>query len=79
MSTKERYGNEVWRAVVELSYANGVNTMRLLTVGEVSRKAGMARETAKKHMMTLVRHGVMATFPVGKRWVYQYIGDGVDI
>lgn len=76
MSTRERYGSEVWRAVLELSFKNGVNMMPLLSVGEVSHTAGVSRATARKYLMDMVRYGSVSTFPVGKRWVYQCIFDG---
>lgn len=72
MTHKERFGTEVWKAIVSLSYDGNVNKMPLLSVGEIADKAKVSRATAKKYLMDLVRCEMVSTFPVGKRWVYQY-------
>jgi Fic family protein len=76
MSTKERYGTEVWQAVITLSFSDGKNMHPLLSVGDVAAMAGVSRDTAKKYLMELVKKECVATFPVGKRWVYQCVFEG---
>lgn len=73
MTHRERFGTEVWQAVLALSFDGSVNRKPLLSVGQVAEKANVSRATAKKYMMDLVKTEMMATFPVGKRWVYQYV------
>ena len=76
MTLKERFGTEVWQAVITLSHDKGVNKRPLLSVGEVAKMACVSRATAKKYLMELVKMQSVATFPVGKRWVYQCLFDG---
>jgi len=73
MSTKERYGSAVWNAAYDVTYGGQRGFMPLLSVGEIASVAGVSRATAKKYMMDLVKGGHMATFPIGKRWVFQII------
>lgn len=66
MSTKERYGNEVWRAVqcFAMEWQNGGPLFR--TVGEVAREAGVSRGTAKKYLDILVDAGHVSFATTGR-------------
>ena len=72
MSTKERYGNVVWDAIVRNSSESGGPFGRLMTVGQVARWSGVSVPTAKKYLTLLVEIGAISSFPVGKRQVYQF-------
>lgn len=65
MSTKERYGSAVWSAVQELSFLVEARMYCLLTVGEVAKKAGVSKPTAKKYLDLLAKEGYMhkSVFP----------------
>lgn len=78
MSTKERYGTAVWDAVLAHCLADKNTVGRLMSVGDVARWAKVSRGTAKKYLMELVRLGCLATFPIGNRWVFQFLREGCD-
>lgn len=70
MSTTERYGTEVWRALKEctLVYANVY--VQWATVGEVAEKAGVSRGTAKKYLDALISTNHAKSMKFGKRTGY---------
>ena len=78
MSTRERYGNVVWDAIVRNSSSSGGPSGRLMTVGQVARWSGVSTPTAKKYLTLLVEIGAILSFPVGKRQVYQFNADRGD-
>jgi len=62
MSTKERYGSDVWRAVVQISKTS----TPFMTVGEVAGIAGVSRPTAKKYLKLLVDDGHLTIWKANK-------------
>jgi len=79
LSSSERFGTYVWRAVMDKTYSPSTGLRTFTSLGEIAKQAQVSNATAKKYLMHLVKMNVVATFPIGKRWVYQYIGDGRDI
>lgn len=53
MSTKERYGTEVWNALIALEDALPHDAWGWHSVGEVAEKAGVSRGTARKYLNAL--------------------------
>lgn len=70
MSTKERYGTEVWNALVATTRVYANVYVQWATVGEVSQKAGVSRGTAKKYLDALVTMGQARSMKFGKRTGY---------
>lgn len=70
MSTKERYGTEVWNALCRLHINPGPEQWGWHSVGEVAKEAGVSRATAKKYLQLLVFQGDASS--VGKTSSRQY-------
>lgn len=70
MSTKERYGTEVWEALINTTRVYANVYVQWATVGEVSEKAGVSRGTAKKYLEALVASGHAKAMKFGKRTGY---------
>jgi Fic family protein len=70
VSTKERYGTEVWQALVASSSDLGGVYRQFATVGEVSDLAGVSRITAKKYLEILVEQGAAERMKFGSRFGY---------
>jgi len=79
MSSTERFGTYVYDAIKSRTWTQSTGLRTFTTLGQVAEDARVSNATAKKYLMHLVKMNLVATFPIGKRWVYQYIGDGRDI
>jgi Fic family protein len=79
MSASERFGSLVYHAIKNRTWCESNGLRTFTTLSQVGEDAGVSKATAKKYLMSLVKMNVVATFPIGKRWVYQYVGDGRDI
>lgn len=70
MSTTERYGKEVWEALVKETRVYADVYIQWATVGEVAEMAGVSRGTAKKYLEKLVGMGEARSMKFGKRTGY---------
>lgn len=75
MSTKERYGSEVWTALVNNTRVLADVYVQWATVGEVAASAGVSRGTAKKYLEELVKMGRAKRMAFGKRHGYSVLSD----
>lgn len=57
MSTKERYGTAVWEAIADLTQHDVGFSHVWVSAGEVAKKAGVSRNTAKKYLCALWEMG----------------------
>lgn len=73
MSTKERYGNAVWDAVCELSHLVMENVYCFVSVGEVAKKAGVSRMTARKYLEIAKEQGHLSSLDFGKTRAYRLL------
>lgn len=79
MSSNERFGSYVYHAIRNRTWQESTGLRTFTSLGQVAEDAQVSNATAKKYLMHLIKMNLVATFPIGKRWVYQYIGDGKDI
>lgn len=70
MSTTERYGTEVWNALVNTTRVYANVYVQWATVGEVAEKAGVSRGTAKKYLEKLISTKHAKSMKFGKRTGY---------
>lgn len=75
MSTTERYGTEVWNALVKNTRVLADIYVQWATVGEVAEAAGVSRGTAKKYLEALVNMGRAKRMAFGKRYGYSVLND----
>jgi len=79
MSTKERYGSEVWQALINTTRVYANVYVQWATVGEVAEKAGVSRGTAKKYLDMLIKSGHAKSMKFGKRTGYSIADEsGLD-
>jgi Mn-dependent DtxR family transcriptional regulator len=71
MSTKERYGTAVWDAIVALHMALSDDAWGWHRVGEIAKKAGVSRPTARKYLEGLYEMGHVRVIKDGSAWYYQ--------
>lgn len=76
MSSRERFGTIVYEAIKNRTWSRSTGLRTFTSLGQVAEDARVSNATAKKYLMELIRLEVVKTFPIGKRWVYQYVGDG---
>jgi len=67
MSTKQRYGDAVWNALVAVFNDPNTPDDAYVSVGEVAIKAGVSRPTAKKYLEELRGMGNAKRVCVGMR------------
>lgn len=75
MSLKERFGSEVWHALVANSNDFAGVYVQWATVGEVAKGAKVSRATAKKYLDILVSDGHAKSMKFGKRTGYCFLSD----
>lgn len=71
MSTKQRYGDAVLRAVQELSYLVDTYVYVGLAIGEVAERAGVSKPTAKKYLDLLKDMDVVNGGKIGNQFYYR--------
>lgn len=71
MSTKQRYGSAVWKALAHITRHYAHDNIIWATVGEVSKQAGVSKPTAKKYLTTLVEMGSAVDMEFGTRKGYR--------
>lgn len=59
MSTKERFGTEVWRAALALAQKGSAAAPYTMSVGEVAAIAEISKPTARKYLRELAKKGHM--------------------
>lgn len=57
MSTKMRYGNDVWKGYLAASHAAYLRAEKWVMVGEIAALAGVAKATARKYLRMLSESG----------------------
>ena len=75
MSTEERYGTDVWKALIANTRVLADVYVQWATVGEVAQGAGVSRNTAKKYLERLVDMGHAKKMAFGKRSGYSVCSD----
>jgi len=75
MSHKERFGSEVWDALLKNTMVLADVYVKWATVGEVAEAARVSRATAKKYLEALVEMGRAKKMAFGKRWGYSILND----
>jgi response regulator of citrate/malate metabolism len=70
MSTKERYGTAIYEALGEHTYQLADMYIQWATIGEVAKRAGVSRPTAKKYLDLLVEMGRVKSMKFGARTGY---------
>lgn len=73
MSTKERFGTLVWRALNELYSKTDASENQWITVGEVSEDVGISKVTARKYLEELAKLGHASFVRVGSSVGYRPI------
>ena len=76
MSTKERYGSEVWRALSHVTRFYAHDHIIWATVGEVAKEAGVSKPTAAKYLNALVEMGSAVDMEFGSRRGYRPAPNG---
>lgn len=71
MSTKERYGSEVWKALCHITRFYAHDNVIWATIGEVAKEAGVSKPTAKKYLIELVEMGIAIDMEFGSRRGYR--------
>jgi len=75
MTLKERFGTEVWEALVKNTRVYADVYVQWATVGEVATDAKVSRATAKKYLEMLVKDGHAKSMKFGKRTGYSVVSD----
>nr|CRY94304.1 hypothetical protein [uncultured prokaryote] len=70
MSTEERYGTAVWEALQACTLVLADVYVQWATVGEVAKKAGVSRGTAKKYLDKLCDMSQARSMKFGSRTGY---------
>lgn len=78
MSTKERYGTEVWNAICRLEDKLTPEQWGWHSAGEVGKEAGVSRNTARKYLDMLYENGNVRSIGMkNKGYYYQPKREGV--
>lgn len=75
MTLKERFGTEVWQALVKNTRVYADVYVQWATIGEVAKDANVSRATAKKYLDILVSEGHAKSMRFGKRTGYSVVSD----
>lgn len=75
MTLKERFGTEVWQALIKNTRVLSEVYVQWATVGEVAKDARVSRATAKKYLEMLVKQGHAKSMKFGKSTGYSVVSD----
>lgn len=73
MSSKERFGTEVWKAAKQLSKKGSAAAPYLMSVGEVAAAAEVSKPTARKYLRELANIGHMERIQAGNSEVFKML------
>jgi len=70
MSTKERYGMEIWRALCELEDKLSPDAWGWHSAGDVAKHCGVSRNTARKYLDMFYEAGTVRSIGMKNKGYY---------